>query len=150
MYETNDPTFKAGVQGDKQLYYTPSKVGERDVNVARTKEDETYRKFGLTSLDEARTKDARFLGNKETMRRQDVQKALLTKTVDAIITKNFEGSQKFIEEYVKNGGTSSALTSAINTQLMNSKLTPEQRELVRSRSLIMLEGAMRKREMVAQ
>jgi hypothetical protein len=150
LYETNDPTFKTSVQDDKQLYYTPSKLSQRDVNIARTKEDEAYRKFGLTSTEEARTKDARFLGNKETMRRQNVQKALLEKTVDAIITNNFQGSQKFIEEYAKNGGTSAALTAAVNKGLQDSKLTPEQRELLRGRTLIMIEGALRKREMATQ
>lgn len=147
VIETTADTFKAGQQGDKTLYFNPNKLKERDVAIDRTAKDELYRRLGLTSVLEARKKDARYLANTETKRQMDVQKAMVTGAIDAVVRADPEAVGEYISKYVSNGGDPKQLMTQLNREIENSKLTPEQRQVMRAKTLQQVEAIQRRMAM---
>lgn len=149
--ETMLPTFKSGdprvgENGEKrQLYFNPSRLGEREGGVERTAKDELYRKLGLTSLSESRDKDAMFRNRSEDKRLKTVQDGLLTKINDTIIRK--ENPASLIEQFVLNGGEGAKLETSIAIGMQNANMTPQQRQDIRAKTLQQVESILRRKEL---
>lgn len=129
--ETRIDNFKAGKPRPQgQGYVNPTDIEGGQLSYVRSPAEETKRQFGLTSLDEATTKNSRYINNQESMRFKTAQDTSMTRVFDAIRRKDPDAVKEYAVSYFKNNGDPDQFTSELNKKIEGLVLTPEERNLV--------------------
>jgi hypothetical protein len=149
MLETTADTFKSGERDDagRQGYYNPSRLEDRQRSYNRTEEDEKYRKWGLTSLEEAKAKDMRYINSKESKIITEARNKSMTKLFDAVVRKDKDDIEKYVGAYIDNYGDQASFDLDFKRAVTNSVLTPEQRELTRVNTRREIESVLRRQKL---
>lgn len=149
LLETGMDAFKGPATNEgKQVYLNPKDLGKQDANFVRTPEQENYRKFGLTQLDEAKYKDLRFRQNKNEMQRVERRNELATKYFDAVIRGEKKDVEKYMYQYVRYDGDPQTLIDRLDDDMVRRRLPAETIQAMRAQSLTAVQKAKRMKEIL--
>jgi hypothetical protein len=123
----------------------PSDLNNPDIQQIRNTTDETYRKFGLRSADEARRLESSAKVNKEQQRITTALNGNMEKLVNAATKGDQEGIQKYAQAWLKLNPDDAAFQSALSSRLDRAVMSPEQRELARAKTILQVQKIMRLR-----
>jgi hypothetical protein len=149
LLETGMDAFKGPTTNEgNQVYLNPKDLGKQDANFVRTPEQENYRKFGLTQLDEAKYKDLRFRQNKNEMQRVERRNELATKYFDAVIRGEKKDVEKYMYQYVRYDGDPQTLIDRLDDDMVRRRLPAETIQAMRAQSLTAVQKAKRMKEIL--
>lgn len=122
--------------------YNPNNLKDRGDTYQRTQADWNRRAAGLTSLDEARFKDARYATTQRSQRMKIAQDSALENLVDKIVMQKSTNDQtykkdirKYAVAYFENEGDENTFKSELDKRLIKAFTTPEERNLMRANSV---------------
>ena len=135
MMETMFPEFKSIKTSQGQGYINPSQVGgagRLSTDVVRTPEQETYRKFGLRELGEARGKDLRAINNAEQKRIDTAVEGNLDRMFTAMVDKNPMLVNRYAKAALDLNPDGNMLSSQLEKKVIEYATTPEQRDAMKA------------------
>ena len=122
--------------------YNPNNLKDRSDTYQRTQADWNRRAAGLTSLDEARFKDARYATTQHSQRVKIAQDSALENLVDKIVMQKSTNDQtykkdirKYAIAYFENEGDANTFQSELDKRLIKAFTTPEERNAMRANSI---------------
>lgn len=124
-------------------YRKPSDLSNPDIQQARTAKDEAYRRLGLRSSDEASRLETRAQVNKEQQRIKTALEGLTQRAVNAALKKDTAGTEDYIRSYLELNPDSNALQADLSKKLERATLTPEQRDIINSRTILQVQKVKR-------
>jgi hypothetical protein len=129
--ETHMDVYKGAKQGKNQTAVNPNDLLEhRAINPVRTPDDWNKRKYGVTSLHEARSRQENYINDQESHRIKVATEALAKFTYDAIVRGDSKDIQYYAKKYVELNPENGALESEIQSRALQHNLSPEQRHLI--------------------
>lgn len=142
--------FKAGPEraDGRQPMLNPSRLSENvNSNYARNKEDKIKRMFGLTSLDEARSKEVNYLNAQESKRAKTARDAAVNKLWDGVMTKNEDKVKDNAKIFFELNGSDTEFESALNRKMENTYLTQQERDAIKANTLAKVMNLKRRLQM---
>lgn len=142
--------FKAGPEraDGRQPMLNPSRLSENvNSNYARNKEDKIKRMFGLTSLDEARSKEVNYLNAQESKRAKTARDAAVNKLWDGVMTKNEDKVKDNAKIFFELNGSDTEFESALNRKMENTYLTQQERDAIKANTLAKIMNLKRRLQM---
>lgn len=118
--------FQAGQTPDgKTIYQKPTKLGEHEYDIARTPSQTSYRKMGLTALDEAKQKDLQFAQYSQEKEMSNRRKDNITKMFDALVRKDDEDFKKSKDNYIAFHGDPDTMVNDLITEAFKMKVSKD-------------------------
>ena len=142
--------FKAGPEREdgRQPMLNPNRLSENvNSNYPRSKEDKIKRMFGLTSLDEARSKEVNYLNSQESKRAKTARETAIDRLWDGVMTKNDDKVQYNARVFLELYGSDTELESAINRKMADTYLTQQEREVIKANTLAKVMNLKRRLQM---
>lgn len=137
--ETRLDAFKGNRTKDgKQIYLKPSALRDQKAIVARTPDQELYRKFGLTELSESKTKELRYINNKEQSRIKKAFDNNITEMFNSAMQKDSESASKYAQAAFTLMPDKQKFKAELNRHILNRNLTPEQLDALRASKIPVL------------
>ena len=146
--ETHMPIFHGVDRGDgTSTAMNPNRLEQHDsLDHLRTKGDWNQRKYGMTSLAEAKDIQTRYSNTAETKRIGTALDVMGTKIYDAIKRGDDAGKEKWINKYLELNPDRNALAESVTKNVKEENLTPSERELKAQMTVRQLYDFMRLRK----
>lgn len=138
LMETMLPEFKSIKTPTGQGYINPSQVGgtgKLTTDVVRTPEQETYRKFGLKELNEAKGKDLRTINNAEQKRVDTAVEGNIDRMFTAMVDKKPMLVSRYAKAAIDLNPDGDFLNSQLEKKVMDYATTPEQRDAMKAEAI---------------
>jgi len=131
--EVGMDSFKGTQPG---TYRKPSDLSNPDIQQARTEKDELYRRLSLRSKEEASRLETRAQVNQEEKRIKTALEGITQKAVNAAVKKDTAAVDDYIKSYLELNPDGNALQADLSKKLERATLTPEQRDMIRMRTIL--------------
>jgi ADP-Ribosyltransferase in polyvalent proteins len=141
--------FRAGKQGDRSLFYTPGKLGEAQVSISRNADEELLRRLGLYSLTEAKTKDTRFQATKGDKLASEARKKSMSKLWNSV-ARGTGDVETYARAYLEANGDQASFERDFTSAMLGGTMTPEQRQMIKAKSLAAIMSLKNRLELMGQ
>lgn len=142
-----DNLFKSTKRPNGQGYVNPNKLKEAQTSYVRTPHEELLRRAGMTSLQEATTKNSRYINEQEGKRFHTAQETSIDNMFDAIRRKDKPDITKYAQNFFANNGDGDELMSNLDKKIDDYAFTPEERNVIKMQSISAIKNVMRMRQL---
>lgn len=122
-------------QGDKQGMLNPNHLSEAQTTYFRTPKEQMMRYGGMTSLQEAQTKNDWYDNNLEKENWKTAQKSSVDKFFNAVLRKDKGDIQKYAQAYLLNYGDQDSFDKSIDSKIEAYTEDPRQRAMIKAQTL---------------
>ena len=141
--ETRMDQFKTVRQGENQGYRKPSEASVAATQIVRTPEDESYRKLGLRSANEARNTETYYKNQQEQQRVNAALDGNMKKLFSNIIDKKGDKAETYARAWLQLNPNSEAFNRGFDNAVKAYSFSPEQRELMKANTFATIMKAKR-------
>lgn len=147
--ETNMDAFKGPKTPEGNTpYMNPRNIQAQDANFVRTPEQEVYRRFGVTELEESKYKDLRYRQNQIERQNKERRDALAEKYFDATVRQDMKDIQKYMYRYVQYGGDPQTLIDRLESDAIRRSVPKETIDAMKAQSLSAVQKTKRMKEVL--
>lgn len=147
--ETGMDAFKGKPNAEGNIpYRNPNKLESGDASFVRTPEQETYRKFGLTELEESKYREQRYRQGSIEKQMTERQAKQVTAFYDALNRQSEKDMTKYANRYVAYGGDPQALFKRIEEEVLKGQIPKETLDAARASTLGAIQRAKRMKEVL--
>lgn len=148
LQESYGDEFTAGDMGGKRSVLRPSDIRGQETVYARNEADQSRRKLGLMSLDEAKARDIDYRSRQDEKRMQEVRNRAAKEFFFNAMKK--QDTSDDVITFLQAGGEPDELLREFDTRIQKRALTPEVRELLKATKLREIQAIVQKMKMGRQ
>jgi hypothetical protein len=149
MVETGMDAFKAGpTQDGKMMYKSPRKLDQQKADYARTPEQEMYKKFGFTELEESKYKEQRWRQGTIEREMTERQRKIVGTWYDAVVRGDKEDMKKYTNRYIAYDGDPDNLYKQLDRLAMEAKVPKEILDEARANTIAAIKRSQRMKELL--